>query len=298
MRKLLVIGASGNVGSQVVAALDKINAGDVEVVLATSKPQTAERWCSEGRAAVVLDLADPATFPEALAAVDGLFLLTGYTADMLFQSKMLVDAAAEAGVGHIVHLGTYTSRRDPLPHFSWHDLVESYIAASDIAWTNVHPNVIVETTYGQVDFSADEIILTNWGDVPQGYACTADIGEVAATALYGGPEKHAGKDYYLSIEVLDAKQMEAVFAEATGKPVRTEYATHDGMAAMFAQIQNPGTATYMQSALKCYDLTVAGEFAPQTAVRDDVMTVCGHPGTTMRAWVERRLHTSVPEGRG
>ncbi len=31
---------------------------------------------------------------------------------------------------------------------------------------------------------------------------TKDIGEVVATVLREGPEKHSGKDYYFSIEVI------------------------------------------------------------------------------------------------
>lgn len=61
---------------------------------------------------------------------------------MLFQSQMLVDAAVEAGVKHIVHLGVFTSRHDSIPLFVWHDLIETYIKASGIAWTNIHPMLI------------------------------------------------------------------------------------------------------------------------------------------------------------
>ena len=39
-----------------------------------------------------------------LKGVERLFLLTGYTVDMLVQSKAIVDEAKKAGVKHIVHL--------------------------------------------------------------------------------------------------------------------------------------------------------------------------------------------------
>ncbi|MBR7745231.1 NmrA family NAD(P)-binding protein [Undibacterium sp. BYS107W] len=62
----------------------------------------------------------PSSFATASANVDRVFLLTGYTSDMLFQSKKLVDAAKEAGVSHIVHLGVFTSGMDLILHFVWH----------------------------------------------------------------------------------------------------------------------------------------------------------------------------------
>jgi len=49
-----------------------------------------------------------------------LFLLTGYTVDMLVQSKTLVDAAKKAGVRHIVHQGVFGQWDCTDPHFAWH----------------------------------------------------------------------------------------------------------------------------------------------------------------------------------
>jgi len=109
--RVLIIGATGTVGSHVVKEFDKNDEG-VVIRLATSRSEVAEKWRAEGRDAVVLDLNRPETFTEALEGVDRVFLLTGYTSDMLYQSKKFVDASVNAGVSHIVHLGVFTSRRD------------------------------------------------------------------------------------------------------------------------------------------------------------------------------------------
>jgi NAD(P)H dehydrogenase (quinone) len=55
-----------------------------------------------------IDLDDPQTFDQALKDVTGIFLITGYTVDMLVQSKSLIDAARRSGVKHIVHLGAHS----------------------------------------------------------------------------------------------------------------------------------------------------------------------------------------------
>jgi NAD(P)H dehydrogenase (quinone) len=44
--------------------------------------------------------------------ITGIFLITGYTVDMLVQSKSLIDAAKRNGVNHIVHLGAFTLEHD------------------------------------------------------------------------------------------------------------------------------------------------------------------------------------------
>jgi hypothetical protein len=55
----------------------------------------------------------------------------GYTLNILRQSKIVVDAAEEAGVEHVVQLGAM-ARGDTLPQFSWHLDVERYITGSKL----------------------------------------------------------------------------------------------------------------------------------------------------------------------
>lgn len=103
--RVLILGASGRVGSCVIQAL-KANGDGIELRASTSREELAQKWRSEGRDAVVLDLNRPETFAGALEGIDRVFLLTGYTSDMLFQSKKFVDAARDAGVSHLVHSGS------------------------------------------------------------------------------------------------------------------------------------------------------------------------------------------------
>lgn len=285
MSRILIIGASGRIGSKVVRAIEKENSGD-EIVLATSKTPTADKWKKEGKNAVVLDLNQVETFESALNGIDRLFLLTGYTADMLYQSKQLVDAAKSAGVKHIVHLGVYSNHHDPIPHFAWHDMIESYIKASGLAWTNIHPNVVTESVFDQrpTVFETGHF-LSFCGDAPQGWVCTDDIADVAASVLLQGPEIHSGKDYFLSLDVLTADEFANILSEAIQHKVTWTDVSVDAQRHNFSMITDPGTRLYMDSALITMSLTRELKFPAQTAIHDDVMTVTGHKGTSMRQWV-------------
>lgn len=293
MNRILVIGASGTVGSKVVKALEEKINSEYDIVLATSQNKTAEKWREKGINAVILDLNKPETFAQALEKIDRVFLLTSYTADMLVQSKLLIDAAKESGVKYIVHLGTYTSRIDPIPHFIWHDLIENYIASSGMAWTNIHPNVITDTIFAGVDFTTETIEISSWGDVPQGYVGAEDIGEVAATVLIEGPDKHKNKDYYLSIDVLTESELEKLINKITGKPVHVSHITKEIMAKNFEQISSQSIRLYMQSAEVCAELTRNREFSAQTKLCDDVLTVTGHSGMHMDEWLKRFIQNSA-----
>src|SRR5688500_18855320 len=99
---ILVLGASGTIGQQVVKELE---GKSVNVRITSRKQEVVEQLRSKGKDCTYLDIDDPKTFALSLAGVDRVFLLTGYTVGMLTQSKTLVDAAKKAGVSHIVHVG-------------------------------------------------------------------------------------------------------------------------------------------------------------------------------------------------
>lgn len=48
MKRILVIGASGRIGSKIAKDLEKNNSGH-EIILSSSKNSTAEKWKAEGK---------------------------------------------------------------------------------------------------------------------------------------------------------------------------------------------------------------------------------------------------------
>lgn len=194
---VLVLGASGTIGKQVVKELE----GQAINVRVTSRKQdVVEQLCREGKYCRLLDLDDAKTFALALAGVERVFLLTGYTVGMLTQSKTLVDAAKKAGVRHIVHVGVFAESDTTDAHFAWHQMIEKYIEASGIAWTHLHPNMFMEALTGAY-LPKNYAYTTYWNDRRVGYIAASDIAAVAAKVLVDGPGRHAGKDYWLSVEL-------------------------------------------------------------------------------------------------
>jgi uncharacterized protein YbjT (DUF2867 family) len=293
--RVLVIGASGRVGSFVLAALGK---DDRSVVVrpASSRPEQAARWRAEGRDAVLLDLDRPETFAGALRGVDRVFLLTGYSAAMLDQARNLVDAAVDAGVDHIVHLGVFGAGEHRIPHFTWHAQIETYIEASGIAWTHLHPNVISDSILvTQPPIGQTGSFTVFWGEVQQGWVFAADIGAVAAAVLRDGPVKHGGAHYWLSTEVLSGPEVAEILSRASGIRIQCHALQPDALAAHVRMIPTSPERAYMESAVEYMRLAAAGELRAQTAVRDDVLTVLGRPGTTMAQWARENLQRNPPD---
>lgn len=127
---VLVLGATGTIGRSLVAELRADDAaGRLDLVAGVRRPD-AGRVLGDGVRLRLVDLDLPereglGRLVAALRDVDRLFLLTGYDVRMLAQSKAVVDAAAEAGVGHVVHLGVHAAPGSSVPHHGWHQLVET-----------------------------------------------------------------------------------------------------------------------------------------------------------------------------
>src|SRR5258708_34198341 len=119
--------------------------------------------------------------------------MTGYTWALQHPGKPVVDAAEDAGVRFLGHLGVFSHKRSTDPHFAWHELVERYIAGSKLAWANVHPHVFMENLLGINRLRKGQMVWP-MGDKQGGWIASDDIAAVAAKVLAEGPETHAGND--------------------------------------------------------------------------------------------------------
>src|SRR5579864_8226891 len=143
---ILVLGVTGQVGKRIATNLKKRKA---HFSVGSRRKANLEELADQFGASRFIDLDDPRTFDEALRNVSSIFLITGYTVDMLVQSKSLIDAARRNGVKHIVHLGAFTTDRDAYATvFAWHQMIEIYLQASGVAWTNLHPNMFMQNLLG------------------------------------------------------------------------------------------------------------------------------------------------------
>src|SRR5882724_11101414 len=87
---LLVLGVTGQVGKLVAKHLKRSKAN---FSVGSRRKENLKELADQFGASRFIDLDDPRTFDQALKDVTGIFLITGYTVDMLVQSKSLIDAA-------------------------------------------------------------------------------------------------------------------------------------------------------------------------------------------------------------
>jgi len=283
---VLVLGVTGQVGSLIADKLQSDKSISLRVT-SRKKEQLADLKAKYGDS-VYLDLNDPRTFAQALQGVDRLFLLTGYSVDMLVQSKAIVDAAKNAKVKHIVHLGVFTPKPDCYDaHFAWHQMIEVYIKESQIPYTFLHPNCFLQNFTGFYGMAKNGKVTFYINNKKAGWIALEDVGEAAAKVLVDGPEKHQGKDYWFSTESLSIQEIAKTFSEVLGKKftadarspgeflqeISKKYKTIDpyfvGVADMFQQIAD-GRMDYIGD------------------VRDDLPKLIGRKGMSVKEWA--KLH--------
>jgi NAD(P)H dehydrogenase (quinone) len=284
---VLVIGTTGQVGKLILTEFDR-DAGNVRVRYAARKPEQVDQLSAAGRDAVRLDLDDPSTFAHALHGVDRVYLLTGYSVAMLAQSKTLVDAAVKAGVSHIVHQGVFANWDVTDPHFVWHQMIERYIEGSGLEWTHLHPNVFMDGLASEISANAGAFSVY-WDDRRVGWIAARDIAAVAATVLRQGPQRHSGKEYWLSTEVASGPEAAAIFSDALGREIRCEIRGPEDFMASIADRNITVESWYAEAGVEFNRQVIDGRMGYIGTVRDDVEFVTGRPSTSLRTWALENL---------
>jgi NAD(P)H dehydrogenase (quinone) len=209
---------------------------------------------------------------------------------MLVQSKTMIDAAKRNGVKHIVHLGAFTREHDTYTTvFAWHQMIEAYLRASGIAWTNLHPNMFMQNLLA--GWKVKGGLYSVYTSKPIGFTALEDVTEAAAAILIEGPDKHNGKDYWFSADVLDPQQVAETLTAATGHKFTAAVRDHERFLKEMAL--PPGSTfepAYAKGGVELFREVEHGRMAYIGSVADDTKTVLGRDPWLLRDWA--KLHAN------
>jgi NAD(P)H dehydrogenase (quinone) len=219
--KILITGATGQVGGKTIDFLRSNES--VEIVAAVRSPQKAGYFTDKGIATVILDFDDESTHQSALKGIDRVLIVTGYTVDMLRQSKAFLDSAKKAGVKHVVHLGACGRDDTTVAHWAWHQLIERYIEWCGFSYTHLRPETFMQNvlSYGGKKAIENGIIHAYVKGARLSWVDVADVAQVAALAL-AYPQVHKGQTYRLGYDAITFTELAALMTAIVGKPFRYE----------------------------------------------------------------------------
>jgi uncharacterized protein YbjT (DUF2867 family) len=211
---ILVTGATGNVGREVVAQL--LAAGE-KVRALTRNPLRAKL---DSRVEVVRgDFEDSSSLENAVRSVDRIFSLTVGPRTGLHEEN-LAQAAKAAGVRHIVKLsamgGGGQTKNDIR---KWHDEGEQAYREAGIPLTVLYPGAFMcNALHWRETIRATGKVFSNYGEGKLPPVHPRDIAAVAVRALT--TPGHEGKSYTLTgPEALSVGEQVKILANAVGKPI-------------------------------------------------------------------------------
>ena len=199
MLMLLVTGANGKLGRLIVEELLR-RAPQSELAVSVRDPAGAKDLAERGVEVRRGDYDTPDTLHQAFQSVDRLLLMPTPTLDpgrRAAQHKAAVDAAAEAGVGHIVYPSVHAVDKFDMPLLAAHAETERAIQASGVQWTMLRNAIYAEVVAGDVvaAIHAGELAAPA-ADAVVAPVLRRDVAVAAAVTLLG--TDHQGRVYELT----------------------------------------------------------------------------------------------------
>jgi len=213
--KILVIGGTGHVGSEVVKELKKRHA---EVRVLVRKP---DETSLPGVEMVVGNLLDPVSIEKALHGVDKLYLLNAVTPDELTQGLIAYDLAKKRKLAHVVYHSVFRVEHfKDVPHFASKLAIETAIRGFDVPFTIIRPNYFFQNDASFKDLLLKMSVYPNpLGPVGISAVDIRDIAEAAAISLMS--DQHFGKTYNVNgPTVLSGPKAASIWSKVLGKEIK------------------------------------------------------------------------------
>ena len=273
---ILVTGATGNVGAEVVKELRRAGA---PVVAAVRNPAKAQQSLGD-IGMVPFDFAHPETFDVAFAGVRKIFLVRPPAiADVKRYMAPAIAAAQRAGVEQVVFLSLLGVERNRwAPHYG----IEQELRASGMDWTFLRASFFMQNlnTVHRDDIRDGNDIFVPAGQGKTSFIDVRDIAAIGARALV--TDEHRNQAYPLTGNMaLSYGDVAGIFSDVLGRPIRY---SSPSILAFAARMRARGHLwSFIFVMIRIYTTARLGLAA---AVTPDTENLLGRPPITVRQYVE------------
>ncbi|RFB81932.1 hypothetical protein B5K08_34040 [Rhizobium leguminosarum bv. trifolii] len=274
--RILVTGATGNIGREVVRELQQRNAN---FAVMTSHSGRTLPGVSSGEG----DFADPASLERAFRGFDTAFLLFPMAPNQVEMAHNAVQAAKAAGIRHIVRSSSIGADPDSrIAIAKVQGEIDELVKNSGLPWTLLRPSFFMQNwaTYHAAQLKSGTYYAAQ-GEGAMGAIDVRDIAESAVTVLRD-PATHAGRIYTLTGgEALTNAQQLAAISDVLGSCINyvdvPEAAARDALLGM--GMPEVVAGWYM-------DLNYVVKQGWGAEVTSDVKTLTGHAPRTFQNFVK------------
>lgn len=220
MKRILITGATGNVGEAVIEALISKDE-NIEILAGARKPLPDRKPFNSSQViSVLFDFEVIETVRLALEQTDILFLLRPpQLADAKKFFEPVIELAEENEIEHIVFLSVQGAEENS---FIPHHKIEKLISKSSLDFTFLRPAYFMQnfTRSLKKDLVENDLIYLPAGRAKFTLIDTEDIGKTAAEVILH-PENHRNKAYDLTnYERLNFSEMAEILSEELGRNIR------------------------------------------------------------------------------
>ncbi|SMC56899.1 SDR family oxidoreductase [Rhizobium sp. RU36D] len=262
MSKILVTGASGHLGSLVIANLLERGVPASDIIAGSRDPAKLSALAAKGIAARKVDFDDASTLAAAFAGIDRLLIIStdelGTPGKRLEQHKAAVAAAKSASVGRVFYTSLPKAESSAVSFAPDHFGTEEAIKASGLPYTIFRNSWYMENLFMSLPNAlASGQWFTAAGDGKTSHVSRADIAKAIAGGLISPPAEN--KIYTLTGEAAYSNaEIAALVSEATGKPLAvvnlTDAQLAEGMAAHGVPAPFIPTLVSFDTAIRAGDL--------------------------------------------
>jgi uncharacterized protein YbjT (DUF2867 family) len=214
---ILVTGATGNVGSQVVKQLSSVSGIVRAAVQSKNRADDIKNTKAE---LVEMNFNKSETIEAAFKGIQKLFLLTPFVPDMVEMSKNLIREAKKANVNHIVKQSAFGSDlEDGITMNKLHRKVEEAIESSGINYTFLRPMSFMQNYLGLSNsIKSQGVFYAPLIDSRTSFVDVRDIAAVAVEALT--KSGHENKAYDITgPEAVSNYDIANILSKTTGRKI-------------------------------------------------------------------------------
>ena len=182
--KILITGATGNIGAALLKALSTEKA-NLRLLVRNEESDNAKKLIEQGYEVAIGDFSNIPSLLNAMKEIETLYLLVPSAPNMDELSNNAVNAAKQSGVKHIVKqsvLGADMNAMVDIPRL--HGIADVYLKNSGIDYTIIQPNSFMQNFLGFINtIKQQSTIYANYADGKFSAIDVRDIAAVTAKAI-------------------------------------------------------------------------------------------------------------------